>query len=184
MDYYADKAKREIERRLERAEALAEAWRAIERYKTKDGKDFKNLAQNFTKGAIRPKTYSPNEKEMSVSIRSEKGHYFDDSFSISNTVYARTEEAERYKAEGRLIERGQFLHPYVNMTPDEIEQAIHERAGYHDKTAKDLTSLLNNFTEVAKHIVDIRKEGEAYIAKQPSEAYYVLRNVLRGEWSN
>ena len=72
---------------------------------------------------------------------------------------------------------------YADEAKREIERRI-ERAEYHDKTAKDLTSLLNNFTEVAKHIVDIRKEGEAYIAKQPSEAYYVLRNVLRGEWNN
>ena len=37
---------------IQQAEALAEAWENIERYKTKDGHDFKNISLNFSKGAM------------------------------------------------------------------------------------------------------------------------------------
>lgn len=181
MDYYAEEARKELTRRLERAKALSEAWKQIERYKTKDGKDFKNLASNFTKGAIKNQPYAPSEKRISADIRNEQGHYFDDWFNISQTVYSNSEEAEKYEAEGRLIQRGAYLHPYINLTPDEIEKAIAERIKYHEERAKDLEATLANFEEIANHLVELRHEAEAYIRKQPDEAYYVLRKIFKEE---
>lgn len=181
MDYYKEEARKKILRNIESAETLAKAWRGIERYKTKDGKDFKNLAQNFTKGAIKPKTYSPEEKEIAVYARSEADHYFDDWLNVSITVYSDSDEAKRYKAEGRLIERGAYLHPYINLTPDEIEQTIKERAEYYENEAKTLKDFLTRYDEVADKIVEMKKQAEAYISEQPKEVYYALRSILREE---
>lgn len=181
MDYYAKEAQEELKRRVERAKAMAKAWRAIERYKTKDGKDFKNLANNFTKGVVIPDRYSPSEKRAYVGTYDEHNHYCDDWFNISKTVYSDSEEAKRYEAEGRLIQRGAYLHPYINLTPDEIEKAIDERISYHEKTAKNLEALLENFEEVADHLVELRHEAEKYIQEQPEEAYYILRKIVREE---
>ena len=181
MDYYKEEVRKKILHDIERAETLAKAWRGIERYKTKDGKDFKNLAQNFTKGAIRAKTYAPSEREIGVHARSEAGNYFDDWLNISITVYSDSEEAKRYEAEGRLIERGAYLHPYVNKTPDEIEKNIDERAKYYEDEAKTLKDFLRRFDEVADKIVEMKKQAETYIGEQPKEVYYCLRNILREE---
>ena len=181
MDYYKEEAKKKISRDIERADTLAKAWRAIERYKTKDGKDFKNLAQNFTKGAIRNKTYTPEEKEIAVCERSEAGHYFDDWQNVSVTIYSDSEDAKRYKAEGRLIERGAYLHPYINLTPDEIEQAIANRAEQFEDEAKTLKDFLTHYDEVADKIIEMKKQAEAYINEQPKEVYYSLRSILREE---
>lgn len=181
MDYYKEEARKKILHDIERAETLAKAWQGIERYKTKDGKDFKNLAQNFTKGTIRAKTHSPSEKEISICDRSEAGHYFDDWLNISITVYSDSDEAKRYKAEGRLIERGAYLHPYIDLTPDEIEKNINERAKSYEDEAKTLKDFLNRFDEVADKIIEMKKQAEAYIGEQPKEAYYCLRSILREE---
>lgn len=181
QDYYAIEAKQELEKRKERAMTLASAWRAIERYKTKDGKDFKNLAQNFTKGVITADAYSPKEKKISVYAKSDNGRYFDDYMSISPTVYNNSEEAKRYEQEGRLIERGAYLHPYINLTPDEIEKLVNDRADYYMNEVAELDKVLANFEEVANTIVEMRKQAEAYIQQQPDTAYYVLRKILREE---
>ena len=181
MDYYKEEARKKILHNIESAETLAKAWRGIARYKTKDGKDFKNLAQNFTKGAIKPKAYSHEEKDISVHAKSEAGHWFEDWLNVSVTIYSDSEDAKRYEEEGRLIERGAYLHPYINLTPDEIEKNIKERAEYFENEAKTLKDFLTRFDEVADKIVEMKKQAETYIGEQPKEVYYALRSILREE---
>lgn len=178
MDYYAEQAKKKLEQRKHEYSVLAEAWADIERYKTKDGKDFKNLAQNFTKGAIRNNRYGTSEKEISVCKRDDNGHYFDDTMSITKTVYSDSEEAKEYEKQGRLINRGQYLHPCIELTPSEIEEAISKRIEYYKHIASELEDMLSNFDEIANKIVALRKE--AYDLME-GIAYYELRSILREE---
>ena len=135
MDYKTKSVLDYLSHEIQQAEALAEAWENIERYKTKDGRDFKNIAANFTKGAIRSQRYNRDEKAIHVCIGKNHQHYYDD-FNIDITVYSYSADAKKYATEGRLIERGEFLHPYVEMTPDEIEEAIKNRAAYWRNIAK------------------------------------------------
>lgn len=178
MDYYAEKAKAELEHRKHEAEMLRKAWTNVERVHTKDGADFKALGKNFLNADIKPKGYSLNEREIKVSIADEQNHYFSDSIDIDRTVF-NDEEAEQYK--DRLIERGQFLRPYYELTPSEIEEAINNRVQYYDHQVAELHSLLLNFDEVAERLVGLRNEAEEYIKAQPSTAYYVLRSIVREE---
>jgi hypothetical protein len=178
MDYYAEQAKRKLEQRKHECDVLAKAWADIERYKTKDGKDFKNLAQNFTKGAIRNNRYNASEKEISVCRVDDNGHYFDDTMSITKTVYSDSEEAKEYEKQGRLISRGQYLHPCIELTPDEIEADISERIEYYKHIANELEDMLSNFDEIANKIVALREEAHGLME---GIAYYELRSILREE---
>lgn len=178
MDYYVEQAKKKLEQRKHEYSVLAEAWADIERYKTKDGKDFKNLAQNFTKGAIRNNRYNASEKEISVCKRDDKGHYFDDTMNITKTVYSNSEEAKEYEKQGRLINRGQYLHPCIELTPSEIEAEISKRIDYYKHMVSELEDMLSNFDEVANKIVALREE--AYDLME-GVAHYELRSILREE---
>lgn len=176
MDYYAEQAKKKLEQRKHEYSVLAEAWADIERYKTKSGKDFKNLAQNFTNGAIRNNRYNASEKEISVCKRDDNGHYFDDNISITRTVFDK-EEAKEYE-QGRLINRGQYLHPCIELTPSEIEAEIKKRIEYYKHMASELEDMLSNFDEIANKIVALREEAYALM---DGVAYYELRSILREE---
>lgn len=178
MDYYAEQAKKKLEQRKHEYSVLVEAWADIERYKTKDGKDFKNLAQNFTKGAIRNNRYGISEKEISVCRVDNNGHYFDDAMNITKTVYSDSEEAKEYEKQGRLIERGQYLHPCIELTPSEIEEAIKKRIDYYKHMISELENVLSNFDEVANKIVALREEAYALM---DGVAHYELRSILREE---
>lgn len=177
MDYYAEQAKKKLEQRKHECGVLAEAWADIERYKTKDGKDFKNLAQNFTKGAIRNSRYNASEKEISVCKRDDNGHYFDDTISITRTVFDK-EEAKEYEKQGRLINRGQYLHPCIELTPSEIEAEISKRIEYYKHMASELEDVLSNFDEIASKIVALREEAYGLM---DGVAHYELRSILREE---
>ena len=178
MDYYAEQAKKKLEQRKHEYGVLAEAWADIERYKTKDGKDFKNLAQNFTKGAIRNSRYNASEKEISVCKRDDNGHYFDDTMSITKTVFSDSEEAKEYEKQGRLINRGQYLHPCIELTPSEIEAEIKKRIEYYKHMASELEDVLSNFDEIANKIVALREEAYGLM---DGVAHYELRSILREE---
>lgn len=179
MDIYCENAMRELEGRKIKAQVLSKAWREVKRNKTKDGKDFKNLANNFTKGAIQPNRYNPSEKEIKVYAYHEKTGHISDEINISPTVYSNSDEAKRYEAEGRLQQRGEWLHPFIIMTPDEIEKAIQERVDYWDNLAKTLEQFLAGYDKVAEQIVALRVETEKFLKAQPIETYYVLRKALR-----
>ena len=69
MNYTTKSMHDYLSHEIQQAEALAEAWENIERYKTKDGHDFKNISLNFSKGAIRPKRYNRDEKAIYVCIK-------------------------------------------------------------------------------------------------------------------
>lgn len=178
MDYYAEQAKKTLEQRKHKCDVLIEAWADIKRYKTKDGKDFKNLTQNFTKGAIRNNKYNTSEKEISVCKRDDKGHYFDDDISLTKTVSSGSEEAKEYEKQGRLISRGQYLLPYIELTPSEIEAEISKRIDYYKNMASELEDVLNNFDDVANKIVALREEAYGLM---DGVARYELRSILREE---
>ena len=163
---------------IQQAEALAEAWENIERYKTKDGHDFKNISLNFSKGAIRPQRYNRNEKAIYASIEKDHKYYYDD-LNIDITVYSDSEDAKKYAAEGRLVERGEYLHPYVEMTPDEIEEAIKNRAAYWRNLAKQNKEAEAKINEVLDRAYEIKQQYDATLAELPSGAAYKLKELMR-----
>lgn len=180
-NYYKEEAKKEIERRKHEDEMIIKAWEKVERYKTKDGKDFKNLSQNFTKGAIEQNTYNKSEKDIHVYIQDENWHGYSDEMSLSKTIYSGSEEEKKYKEEGRLIERGQFLHPYIEATPDEIEEMIKERIKYYKELVKNYEDTLNNFDKIADELNELTRKAKEIINNQPSAVKYILEKMYKEE---
>lgn len=178
QDYYAEEALKTINHRIAYNEALMNALKKIERKHTKDGGDFKDLAKNFTTGAIRPNRYSPNEKELCYYAYTDEVGHISDSISLSFTVYNRSEEARRYAAVGRLQERGEFLHPFVTMTPDEIEQAIQDRIKYYQGIIDSYKKALDQFDTIVGRIHDIQQEYDQLLKDVPSVTEHIFKNVL------
>lgn len=178
MDYYAEEAKKRIENNKHKCDVLAKAWANVKRVKTKSGEDFKTLSKNFTGASVKPKTYTPSEKEICVYATDGKYNNFNDSIDLERTIFHNSEEAEKYK--DRLIERGAWLHPYIELTIDEIIAEINKRIDYYAKRSEELGEELADFDDVASKVVAMRQEAEAFI-KQHDIIYYELRSILREE---
>ena len=178
MDYTTKSMHEYLAHEIQQAEALAEAWESLERYKTKDGRDFKNIALNFTKGAIRPQRYNRDEKAIYVCAEKNCQYYYDD-FNIDVTVYHGSAEAKKYEAEGRLVERGEFLHPYVEMTPDEIEEAIKNRAAYWRRIAEQNKEAQAKLEDVLARAYEIKQQFDTTLAELPSSAAYKVKELMR-----
>ena len=174
MDYYAEIALNKIKHDVEECEALKEAWEKVERFKTKDGADFKILQKNFS-AKISKQDYSGDLK-ISVT-RNKNGRYYSDYIPVSVTVQDKG-EAEEYRKQGRLVERGAYLYPYINRTPDEIEKEIEKRIKYYEGRIEKLKKVLGDFDNIAGKIVALREEAKAFIKEQSCAEYY-LRDILR-----
>ncbi len=181
-DYYAEEARKELERRLHESQVLADAWSKVERKRTKSGEPFKILSKNY-ENATFGAPYNATEKRMSVCARDEQGHYFDDELYLTRTVYSNTQEAEEYKKQGRLIERGAYLHPCIELNCDEIDEQIAKRMEYYDKLIADLDKVLADWEQVAGKLIELREQAEQVLKEQPSCAYYALRNIVREQRS-
>lgn len=172
MDYYAEDAKKEIERRKAEAEEFAAAWSGVTRKYKKNGEAFANIGQNFEGAHVEASPYSITpEKRLSV-----RANYKSDYVDMQKTVYSGSEEAAAYEKAGRLEDRGAFLHPCVKYTVDELEEIIKSRAEYYKKYAEDLGQILEDFDKIAGRLVELREEAEAICAKSPAE--YVLRGIF------
>lgn len=181
MEYYSEQALKELQRRKHEAEMLREAWGNVSRLRTKEGEEFKTLSKNFKFATIKPKTYTPSEKEIYVVIQDDKGHTFSDSIDIDKTVYSDSKEAYEYEQQGRLKQRGAWLHPYVSLNVDEICDLINKRIDYYDRQIKELSDVIDNYEEIAQHLVALRDEAQRYLKTFPASAYYVLRSIVREE---
>lgn len=183
MDYYVEKAKKEIESRKEKAELFVKEWQGVERRQTKDGKDFVVMANNFRnkdgEKCIFADHYNANEYRLKVYVHGVKCGYEDDELNITPTVYANTDEAKRYEEEGRLVSRGAYLHPFYNMTCDEIEQAIKDKIEYWQSCIKEHEQALAQFEEITDKLVAMREEAKAFIETLPDK--YVFRQVIEGK---
>ena len=182
-DYYTQEAEKYLEREKHEAEMLAKAWGEVKRVKTKGGEDFKALAKNFEGATVKAKPYAlTNEKEISVTIRDDKGHYFSDTIEISRTVQ---DKAKAEELGERLIDRGAYLYPIYNLEPAEIEGEIKSRISLYEKRAAELGELLANFEQVAGELVTIRNKAEEIIKEKGGDiGYYALRAIFRGEYIN
>lgn len=176
MDYYAEQSKKRLLNDKHECDVLAKAWAGVKRVKTKNGEDFKALGKNFEGANVRPKNYTPNEKEIRVYATDEKGFSYSDTIDIDKTIF--DADVEQYK--DRLIERGAYLYPYIEYTPDEIMARVEERINYYTKRAEELGKVLAEFDSVASKVVAMREEAEKFI-KQYDIAYYELRKILREE---
>ena len=78
-----------------------------------------------------------------------------------------------------MIERGEFLHPYVEMTPDEIEEAIKNRAAYWRNIAKQNKEAEAKINEVLDRAYEIKQQYDATLAELPSGAAYKLKELMR-----
>ena len=178
MDYYSQNAKEELERRKVEAEALAEAWSLVKRQYKKNGEAFANLGQNFTGATIKPAPYSASgEKEIAVYIAYKNGRSYSASENIAKTVYSGSEEAEAYKKERRLIERGPYLHPYIMINVDEIEELCKNKADFYKTYAEGLGQALADFDKTAARLVELREEAKK-LCKSYGSAGYVLESIF------
>lgn len=177
MEYYSEQAKKELERRKVKAEAIAEAWEKVQRVHKKNGEDFANLAQNFKNATITADQYSANEKIIKVYTTGKDGRSYSDEYNLAKTIETE-KEAEEMKKAGRLQERGAYLKPFYMLTPDEIEELCKNRAEYERSYAAELEEALNNFEEVAAELVELRKKAENLCAKNQA-ARYVLQSIFK-----
>lgn len=182
MDYYAEKAKKEIERRKERAQLLGDEWARVERKRTKEGADFRLMQNNFKSGdggKIVLTSHYDGELYMKINVHGTLCGYESDELDITPTVYNGSKEAEHYKETGQLVERGAYLHPYAKLNADEIEQLIAERVEYWRKTAEEYAQALEHFDEWSAEVVRLRNEARAYIEKLP--AHYQFMSIFEGK---
>ena len=169
-DYYVNKAKGELENRLADAEAKIKAWKKVERFKTREGRDFKNLALNFSKGAILNGRYNTQEKRLYVSGH-ENNRYFSDELNVYKNIETEA-EAEEFK--DVIIERGAGLKPFRLATPDEVETLIKGRIEYLEGAARNYRERLAKFDAYAKEALDLR----AKIKELEDKAGYIFREVI------
>lgn len=174
MEYYTEEAKKELERRKAEAEALAQAWAHVERKYKKNGEEFARIAQNFA-GLNFINKY--NEDYMQVTCF-YNGKYYSDEYSIDKTIYNNSTEAEEYKKQGRLIDRGQFLHPYIKLNAEEIEAFCKNLAEYYQNYADELAENLEEFEETAARLVALREECKR-ICKECKGAKYVMQTIYK-----
>lgn len=174
-DYYAEKAYKELERRKERAELFVIEWGKVERLHKKDGTDFANLKQNFTKGVV---CGEYDQQQAKVYIHSNANGYDEDYIDITPTIYSNSEDAKKYEEQGRLQNRGAYLHPFITLTPSEIETAIAGRIEYWQEQVVELNKALTHFDEYASKIVEMREQAKAYIENLPE--HYVFRGIMEG----
>ena len=171
-------ALKEIKNRLLEAQALAQAWRDLKRYHKKNGENFSTIAKNYEYGAVRAKKYTPyGEKEITVTTQ-QNGRYISDSIDISPTIYAKSQEAKTYEQAGRLIERGEFLHPYINNTPEEIDEKIAARVAYYNKIAKEASATIAEWDYITERIEQIRTDATTLLKNIPQCAFYSVRDAL------
>lgn len=175
-DYYAEKAYKELERRKERAEVLIEAWQGVERLHKKDGTDFASLKQNFTKGVICGEW---DEMQAKVYAHGTGCGYVDDWLDVTPTIYNNSEDAKKYEANGRLQSRGAYLHPFITLTPDEIEEAIKGRIEYWQGVVMEIELALEQFDDIAGKLIKMREEAKTYIDVLPEK--YVFREIFEGK---
>lgn len=186
QDYYAEQALKELQRRKEHAEAFAEAWAGVQRKKTKDGKDFAVMANNFkTKDGERcifNDAYGVrDEKQLKITIHTEKSGYESDWLNITPSVATYDPKHKEYAEAGRLIDGGAFLTDYVELNADEIEELVLERAEHYKQSAKTYQEAINKFDEITAKILKLRKEGEELLKTVPKGTDYIFKCVLRSD---
>ena len=179
-EYYGEKALKELQDRKKRNLGLIEAWKSIERFKKKDGNDFETLAKNFTKGSIYNDSYSPEQKQIHTSIYVDGLGYLSDEIMITPTIYNRTDEAAKYEAEGRLISRGEYMHPYIILTPDEIELAIKTRIEQLQENVDEYSKAIEQFDEVKTKLFALSKAVDEVLKTVPENSYYIFKEMFEG----
>lgn len=182
MEYYSEKALKEIKRRKEYTELFIKAWQGVERKRTKDGRDFVIMKNNFKTAegeqVVFDDHYSAGEQELRVSVRGSLCGYEQDEVDITPTVYHGSKEEQHYKETGQLVERGEYLHPYARLTPDEVEASIQERIKYWQGVLAEYNEALEHFDEYAKKVVAMREEARKFINSLP--AHYQFREIFEG----
>lgn len=172
MEYYSEKALNEIKRRKEYTELFIKAWQGVERKKTKEGKDFAIMKNNFKTAegeqVVYDSRYDKGEQELRISIHGDLCGYETDEIDITPTVYHDSEAEQHYKETGQLVERGAYLHPYARLTPDEIEELINKRIEYWQGVLAEYNEALEHFEEYANKVVAMREEAKAFIDSLPA----------------
>ena len=126
-----NKLRRELEIEIAEAEAIAEAWEAVKRERTKSGQDFKTIYKNFSG------CYHDAEK---IFVYSKRGRNARDEIKFVESVqYWKYGEV----AEDRILKE-YFRIPYFRKNADEIETEIKARAAMYRDRAERLKKQLAN----------------------------------------
>lgn len=130
-----DNFETEINKKIERLQSLADAWKKVTRNHTKDGKDFKIMSKNFSGCKFVEYPYSirdgHKEKEITVYTRSKYYGYINDSFK-DTSIFVNGIAPERIIKETCLV-------PYYVLTADEIETEINKKIEYYENEINSLS---------------------------------------------
>lgn len=129
-----DRIRNDLLKEITEAEAIAEAWKAVKRERTKSGQDFKTIYKNFSG------CYHDAEK---IYIY---GRYYSDEIKFEESVqywkYGEVAEERIIKVPCRI--------PYFRKNADEIETEIKARAAMYRDRAERLKKQLANLETAVK----------------------------------
>lgn len=180
MEYYSENAKKELESRKAKAEALAKAWGEVKRVYKKNGEQFVNIAKNFTGTNIKMPNYSnyKEEKAAFVYTTDATGKSHSDYINIYKTL-ERNEE-EKAEKEGReIVQRGAWLKPFYILSVEEVEEACKERAAYYKREAEEVERVLQDFEKIAGELVELRGKAYKICENYGTFCEYVLKSIVR-----
>ena len=186
QDYYAEQALKELQRRKEHAEAFAEAWGGVQRKKTKDGKDFAVMANNFkTKDGEKCIFNTPygirGERQIKITVHTDKSGYEDDWLDITPCVPTYSERRKEYEEAGRIIDGGAYLVDYVELNADEIEELVANRTEYYKECVKEYQKAIDDFNKITEKILALREQESELLKNVPKGTEFIFGHVLRSE---
>ena len=141
MSYKKDNVKNTLENKVNRAEALAAAWDAVEIVTKKDGSHFVNLGKNFKNCTVANYQYGPEgAKSISVYTYAEGcGYIFDELF---NYHWGAPDDMP----ESRILKNGYTSHYFL--TVPEIVAQIKKRVAYYKSVAASCKNALRDFDRI------------------------------------
>lgn len=176
QDYYVGEAHKELERRKQRAELCVEEWEKVEHLRKKDGTEFANIKNSFTKGVIQDCSFGGQQAKITTYANGLG--YDSDYIDITPSVSKYSNDYKKWEEQGRIIDGG-YACDYVILTPDEVEQAIKDRANYWRGVIKEIDEALARFDEITEKLVSMREEAKKYIEDLPE--HYVFQRVFKEE---
>lgn len=164
--YFVNNTVEEVEAkiaaRIRRAEALAQAWRAVTIEKKRDGKEFSQLGRAL-RGA-KAGAYYPNEDwaHPYITVVTKAGaEYTQD--EIPAYFYADEVSEEKRNTREYLAKGISYVRDTLRKTPDDLREAIKERAAYYEQEAENLCRQKEKAREIFNTYRTMIAEAEEFI---------------------
>ena len=173
-----------LEKDIDRAEALASAWKAVTFPTKKDGSEFAVFSKNFDGCKVNTKSYAlvDCEKEMTVYTYSVMNGYINDSIDCYETInkYRDCNRADDHP--DRVVKPSTYLVPFYIKSVDDMKEDIQKRIDYYASVVEDrknsialmanLPSLLNSISDL---MVGFKEDNGQSMAR-------IAEKVIQGNW--